>query len=241
MKKRPLTEVIRRVVDFDDRTVPLEQRLGERVRNSPPGSRIGYDSTSHEPGPMFCSILTEEQINSIQTHPKVMEIMDKVRSQAVSEGLESARSEIDQMRERCAESVVNLNSAAKNAAKWVASEVVELALMVATEVLRHECTQDQERLKMVIEESLLSFSDGEEVTLRMNPVDAQFIRERHPEMESPSITLLEDDSLVIGGLVLQSARRVVDASIEAQTEGVRGGLVDFLSAAKSEVAPEKSE
>ena len=100
--------------------------------------------------------------------------------------------------------------------------------MVAKEIVQRELAADRSQLLAVVDRALSSVSADTQLVLRVSPGDANYVRQRRPELLREGVVIVEDKQLTVGGCVVETPAWVLDASIEARLEAVREGLVEIL-------------
>ena len=100
-------------------------------------------------------------------------------------------------------------------------EVVALALDVARKVLGRELAQDPGAVADLAAQALAVARDRREVTLRVNPEDADAIRAAAGRLgallaRAPGLDVREDPAVERGGAVVETEAGRVDARVEAQ-------------------------
>jgi len=112
----------------------------------------------------------------------------------------------------------------------VAPNIQELALEISKKVIKKEVTTDPQILLSTVMDVLKTLSKNEpKITLRVNPMQVQYIKDILPEqirllgMET-KLTVLPDENMTEGGCIIQTNNGIVDASIEAQLEIVQTAL-----------------
>lgn len=108
-------------------------------------------------------------------------------------------------------------SAQLAAAEQVMSQgVLELAVELARQVLRHELSTNPNALQPVVREALgLLTLDSKAAVVRLHPLDLEVLAEvLRQEFSGLALTLLPDASLARGGCLVESAGTVVDGTVE---------------------------
>lgn len=120
-----------------------------------------------------------------------------------------------------AEGLARLDRAAQVAGRPSAAEVVELALAAAQELAGRALELDRGALLATVREALdVVQDDGATATVRVSIADAAWLRANQPDGFA-RVKLVEDARLASGGVVVETARTVIDASLEARIEAVR--------------------
>lgn len=112
----------------------------------------------------------------------------------------------------------------------IAPNVQEMALEISKKIIKKEVTMDPQILLDTVMDVVKTLSKNEpKITLRVNPIQVQYIKDTLPEqirllgMET-KLAILPDENMTEGGCIVQTNNGVVDASIEAQLEIVQTAL-----------------
>lgn len=99
-------------------------------------------------------------------------------------------------------------------------EVLTLALKIAQKMVLKEITIEKETTLNLIKEALNYIAEGIEITLKVNPEEFVFIKENLPQLVGPSskINLIADPNISKGGVFIETALGVVDATLEKRWE-----------------------
>ncbi|MEZ5565126.1 MAG: flagellar assembly protein FliH [Gammaproteobacteria bacterium] len=109
----------------------------------------------------------------------------------------------------------------------VEEELLALVQAVVRQLVRRELHHDPGHLIGLIREGLaaLPLSSGE-VVVRLNPADADAIRERLPESASDCAWRLENDPLLErGGCLISTLRSDIDSRLDARLARIIAGLL----------------
>jgi flagellar assembly protein FliH len=108
------------------------------------------------------------------------------------------------------------------------AELVELAMGIARRILRRELSVDAEALQGLVKGALEKLSAREICRIRAHPELEPGIR-RCLELESQSgIQVIGDATLERGGILVETSRGKLDASLETQLAEIGRGLADRL-------------
>ena len=162
--------------------------------------------------------------------------IDKAREEAEKAGLAAAQIKVEEIVERYLDGIQRLLTATRLAHRPEPGEVVELALLVAREILGRELSMDRSLLLAAVDRALSSVSADTQLVLRVSPADAAYVKKHRPELVREGVVLVEDKKISVGGCIVETPALVLDASIEARLEAVRGGLVELMTSAAADVA-----
>lgn len=117
-------------------------------------------------------------------------------------------------------------------AAWVASarqDLVELALSIARRVARHVGERDREVVLANLDEAVRLMGRRSEVTIRVNPVDGEAVRQFAPTLVEVRevcrhVQVVEDAAVVPGGCRVQWGSGLVDADLETQLDRLAEAL-----------------
>jgi flagellar assembly protein FliH len=130
--------------------------------------------------------------------------------------------------QRLAKSLEELSRFKSRLRKEAESDLVKLALAVARRILRRELTIDSEALQGVVSAALEKLQLRDLSRVRVHPSHEDAVR-RHLSAYNTSIQLAADSSLQPGGVVFETIRGTVDASIDSQLREIEAGFTDLLS------------
>jgi flagellar biosynthesis/type III secretory pathway protein FliH len=151
--------------------------------------------------------------------------------QAYAEGFSRGRAEGEAQALAMAESAcselrraaVAVASARAEVTRTLEREVVELALVVARQVLRAEAESGTALVERLVALGLSRLGECEHVTVRLNPADATQLS---PERTGTagSVSFVPDPQVERGGAIVESEIGRVDARLETQMEELRREL-----------------
>ncbi len=100
----------------------------------------------------------------------------------------------------------------------MAQGVLELACVLARQLLRHELSVNPNALQPVIREGLQMLGDDSKAAvIRLNPVDLEVLQDTlETEFAALALTLTPDASIAAGGCLISSAGAVIDANLETR-------------------------
>jgi flagellar assembly protein FliH len=104
-------------------------------------------------------------------------------------------------------------------------DLLQLAIMVAKQIIKQEVSLDRKILAYFVSEATRGIMDQDDIVICFNPEDCRIVSaNRHVYLEElddkRQITLKPDDSVPVGGCVVNSSTGLVDASVEAQLNEV---------------------
>ncbi len=143
--------------------------------------------------------------------------------------LEAVESEQQALRAKYAAAIESLEQAAAGMHRLLAEEVVDLALEVTRALLGKELSADRGLVTEAVEKALDAVSPGEMCVVKLHPADHAYVAEHRPELSGAEVRLVADGAMEVGGFVLESAKRSVDATASKRIAAVREALVAMVS------------
>ncbi len=215
---RSLTSVISDADSTPSSVVSLEELLCEG--GEPPAKG------SCTPRPLF----REPKRTFDASAPEFQARVEEARVLAVRDVQEVNSRELAEINERYATTFMRLDEAIASIPNVVTSEVVDLALLVAQEILHAELAVREDLVFAAVEKALSGVPHDGTVTVRMNPDDLEAVKTRLEDSGMLAMNWEADTSLRRGDSVVQMPSRIIDASLEARLEAVRDTLVRTLMA-----------
>ena len=161
---------------------------------------------------------------------RAQEEADQIKESAAKEGyragLEEAKNDIENLRNAISEFV----SSKKEVFEFIAPDILEISVDIARKIIKKELEQDPEAIIGMILEVMENFSKDEtKITIKVNPMQADLVREELPKAISQKgtearINVIADDSVETGGCIFQTSNGIIDAGLETQIEILKEAL-----------------
>ena len=161
---------------------------------------------------------------------RAQEEADQIKESAAKEGykagLEEARNDILDLRE----SIADFISAKKEVFEYIAPDILEISVEIARKIIKKELEQDPQAIITMILEVMENLSKDEtKIIIRVNPMQADLVREELPKALSAKgtearITVTADDSVETGGCVFLTSNGIIDAGLDTQLEILKEAL-----------------
>lgn len=181
---------------------------------------------SSDPGP-------DEHLQHALHQAKHQGFQDGVR-QAEQAAQSQIQAALNQTGARLAESLADLASLRPRLRREAESQVVELALTIARKILHRTITIDPEALTGLVRAAVSRIDARDLLSIRIAPCHLQQANSTLARLSLPSqVTVIADQSLAPGGLVLETARGQLDASVNTQLAEIERGFADYLDAGAS--------
>ncbi len=207
--------IVREIEAFGFREEEAEERDGARP-TAPGGSAASERPTAAE--------AIERGIVAAREEGK-QEGLKEGLARGREEGLETAREPaklLEKAMRRVTEERETLLAKAER-------DVLDLAIAVATRIVRREVEVDRDLVTRVIGDALRRASPLEEVVVRVNPTDYARIKSV-PGLETSlgeirHLVLVEDRRVTTGGCLIETTSGAIDARVETQLEEIERALV----------------
>jgi len=156
----------------------------------------------------------------------------EARAAGERQGWDQAAADVAAAISRLGDAIGKIEETARAMARPCATELVELALIVARELVGAEMRRDPAPLIHLVERCLDDVAGESSITIRLHPADRAALVAARPELARAELRFLEDPTLARGGCAVESARRLVDARLEERLDKVRDGLRELLEEAE---------
>jgi len=144
-------------------------------------------------------------------------------------GRARAAGEVQAAIERLARSIDEIAGLRARLRAEAEADLVQLSLAIARRVLRREIAIDPEALHGLILGALQKLQGQEIAKVRVHPAHAQALTAcLRQNLNTQNIKIVTDPSREIGGVVFETQRGNLDASVESQLQEIERGLADRL-------------
>ena len=152
------------------------------------------------------------------------------------EGQQAARGEIAMLREKLEASLAFIANPVAQIDRQVETELLELALAVAKQILRREITLDPKHLMGLIREAIRQLpSNTQKIMIHLCPDDARVLREMlHDSDHDQHWQIIDDPALKQGDCKIHTDSAFVDASVDALISRL---AVEMLGGHRNDDAP----
>jgi len=130
--------------------------------------------------------------------------------------------------ERLAQSVKQAAELRPRLCKEAEADMLRLALAIAQRILHRELNVDPAALDALVRVSLDRLGRQEQVRVRVCSALADPVRAILAKISSRPVEVAADVNLETGGLIFETSRGQLDASIHSQLDEIERGLIDRL-------------
>jgi flagellar assembly protein FliH len=215
-------------------TPPLEP-LAHKLPNVRPGATgaAWMQTQAPAPTPLFGAASQPTVIDEAEMMRRLDEALAEARAEGERQGWQKAEAEVAAALVRLGDALGRVESIARAMARPYATELVELALIVARELVGAEVQRDPAPLIQLVERCLENVAGESSITVRLHPADRAALLAARPDLAGAAdLRVVDDPSLARGGCAVESARRLVDARLEERLDNVRDGLRELLEEAE---------
>jgi flagellar assembly protein FliH len=187
-----------------------------------------------------------EEVAIDEVAPITAEQLEQIRQQAQQEGfeqgrrdgLQAARKEVDATLQRLEKIIQSFAEPLQAVDEVVEGELLQLAIVIARQLIRRELQSDPGQVLGVVREALSALpSAARKVRIHLNPEDALLVREKLVSAEEAEMPwkIVDDLTLTRGGCRIESATSRIDASVEKRLNSV---IAELLGGTRSMVDDE---
>ena len=151
------------------------------------------------------------------------EVYEEGFAEGEKAGIERGRKDVEAQVERFLASIEEIAALKKNLYEGSEEELVDLILAAVNKIVRKELDLDREIVAGVIKGALKNLAGKKDILIRVNSQDYFYILEHKERLFAENgdlrdVRFEEDDSVGIGGCLIESGSGEVDARIEKQLE-----------------------
>jgi flagellar assembly protein FliH len=210
----------------------LADRLPQAKAGQPAPSWMG--GTPPAPSPLFATTVNQAPsvLDEAEVARRLTEALAEARADGERQGWEKAEPDIAAAIARLGDALDQVQATARAIARPYASELVELAFIIARELVGAEVRRDPAPLVHLVERCLDEVAGESSITVRLHPADRAALLIARPDLgKTPDLRVVEDPAMARGGCAAESTRRLVDARLEERLDSVRDGLRELLEEA----------
>lgn len=130
-------------------------------------------------------------------------------------GLEQSQKFINDIVAKYQQAIIQLDRCRHDVLKILETEVVQLALHIAKQVVKIDTTAREAFAASMVKKALDIFEETDAIVLRISPTDIQSVLNAYPELkDSTRVHLVEDATLEIGGIVAECNMGRLNANLQ---------------------------
>jgi flagellar assembly protein FliH len=141
---------------------------------------------------------------------------------------QTADAELRGIAERSARAIEEIASLRHRLRRQAEADLVQLAMAIARRILHRELAVDPEAMRGLILSALERIQAQEISRARVHPGHASILRACLERISAERVEILADPALAPGGIVFETERGNLDASVGTQLEEIGCGLADRL-------------
>lgn len=112
-------------------------------------------------------------------------------------------------------------------------EIIQLAIAVSEKIIHHEINQNSDYILDIVKAAMSKVNDREELTLKVNPEDIDFIIANQEEIKSSTkginkMKIQSDNTITQGGCVIETPIGTIDGRIERQVNEIEKAMMDVI-------------
>lgn len=172
-------------------------------------------------------IPTANELEGIQQQAR-QEASEKGYQEGLAKGMKAAEAKIAQQARSLKSLISSLAEPLKELDEKVETELVELALLIAKQLIRRELKLDSGQVVAVVKEAVAALpSSSHTIKLYLHPEDAGLVKTalQLDATESDRWKIIEDPVLTRGGCRVQTENSQIDATIENRLSSIIANLL----------------
>ena len=198
---------------------------------------IRFDGTN---GSAECSLRggTKQTKEQIISHEALCALEQRAYERGFQEGEVKGKTdrqqELDQAINRCRELAQSLTRVKQDLVKRCEQSVVRMALALSEKIVRRQLAVDKDNLIAIIREALSRIVDYENIRIRVHPTDHHFVKDSMYRLKDlvdslENLKIEADESIALGGCVVETKFGDIDATIHSQLEAFAEPLQNILN------------
>lgn len=213
--------MLSRIIEKSDGESPAQAFLLERIAHAP---QLAASSSSADASDLTRRIAQLEKALA-ETEAAAYA---KGRRDAEADAQQRISAAMQNTAERLANSVKQLADLRPRLIKEAETDLLRLALAIAQRILHRQLAIDTTALEALVKVSLDRLGRQEQIRTRVHPALVEPIRTVLTRLASRPIEVASDANLEPGGLIFETNRGQLDASIHSQLDEIERGLIDRL-------------
>lgn len=187
--------------------------------------------------------LAKLQLQFEKTQSQAQEQLNNAKDEAYKEGYNQAKEEIkteiqdelNAQKKVLVDSIITLENTLKDSQTHLQNlekELSAIAVDIAKEVIVKEIEENSQKVALALAKELLhSIIDATDITLKVNPQDYLYLKEQLESTQPEGmqkITILSDDALKPGGVVIISNQGNLDGSIMTRYKNMKQSILENM-------------
>ncbi len=149
---------------------------------------------------------------------EALSIKEAAKQEGYEEGLNSSKSDLENLKNKIIEFFDYKNEVFDR----VSECIYDIALEIAKKIIKNEIETNKEAVIPIIKEVISEINKTEnKITLKVMPKDVELVKDKVGDIFSSNhieakITVIPDNNIKDGGVILETSNGIVDATIETQ-------------------------
>lgn len=145
-------------------------------------------------------------------------------------GAQQASAKLDGVLERAARALAELASLRSRIRRDTEKDLVALAIAIARRVLHRELSTDAEAIQGIVKAALEKLQSRDLTRVRIHPAHEKQVCNYLQHMSGvTNLEIVPDPALEVGGLVIETRRGDLDASVSSQLAEIGRGFADRIA------------
>jgi flagellar assembly protein FliH len=160
---------------------------------------------------------------------EIRQARDRGFQEGLKAGQESASAQVQPVMDKLLRSCADVANARTRMRREAESDIVSLTVAIARRVLRRELSVDPDAIHGIIKAGLEKVQQKEICQIRVHPEHLLHARQFFEKSGlAAGLEITADPTLQLGGVVIETKRGNLDASVETQLKEIERGFTDRL-------------
>ena len=165
-----------------------------------------------------------------QVQDAIREAFEKGVSEGMKKGRDLERRASASAMKAVAEAVHKTGQLRASIVERSEEDILDLVFAIAEKVIHHEVTVNRGIVAGVLKSAVQAINDREHIRVRCHPGDFAVLKELRPELAGmmdgiDDMDFVEDQTIMAGGVKIETASGEVDARLDRQFEVIRNALL----------------
>jgi len=152
---------------------------------------------------------------------ELQRLLQESSDRGFAEGRKEAEESFSEVCRTFSEAIVAVGGLRERIIRGCEEDLLRLAMMVAKQIIRREISQDRKILAQFVSEATAGIAEHTDISICFNPEDYRAVtanRQLYLEGigDKMQITIKPDESVSVGGCVVETQTGLVDARVETQ-------------------------
>lgn len=155
------------------------------------------------------------------------------KTEGLQQGLQEGQQEFCDKIQQANTIILKAQEEAKETIISAERQIIDIALKLAGKILASEIEENSMVVMPIVKKALEKVRDQEQITIKVNPQDYERVQDAKLDLQVSAgcdqcLTVFADETVGVGGCVIDTANGLVDAKIDTQFELLKKAMQDNL-------------